>query len=51
MTDVVLVAVIVAFFVAAAFLVGALGRVIAGSGDDAGYEEASGPEPEPGRRA
>jgi hypothetical protein len=35
MSDVVLIATIVAFFLAAALLVRALDRVIAGSGDDA----------------
>ncbi len=53
MTDVVLIATIVVFFVAAASLVGVLDRVIADSGDDAGpdHEEPSGPGPEPGRPA
>src|ERR1017187_9071100 len=44
-TDIVLVAIIVGFFLAAALLVRVLGRVIAGSGDDAG----PGGELEPGR--
>lgn len=47
MTDIVLVAIIVGFFLAAALLVRVLGRVIAGSGDDAGPGE----ELEPGRPA
>ena len=59
MTDVVLIAIITAFFVAAALLAGALTRVIADSGDDAGpgpdagpgYEEAPGAGPGPGRPA
>jgi hypothetical protein len=59
MTDVVLIATIVAFFVVAAFLVRVLDRVVAGSGDDAGPEQDAGPgqdeaprpELQPGRRA
>jgi len=39
MSDVVLIATIVVFFVAAAALVGVLNRVIADSGDDAGPED------------
>ena len=56
MTDVILVATIGVFFLAAALLVGVLGRVIAGSGsgEDAGPEEDADPrsprpELEPGR--
>ncbi len=50
MTDVILVAVIVAFFVAAAQLVRVLGRVVADSDDDAGpEEEPSGQKLEAGR--
>jgi hypothetical protein len=55
--DVILIATILVFFLAAAQLVRALGRVIAGSGgagpeDDAGPEdEASGQELQPGRSA
>jgi hypothetical protein len=44
MTDVILIATIVAFFVAAAFLVKVLDRVVTGSGDDAGPEQDGGPE-------
>ena len=53
MSDVVLIATIVVFFVAAAALVGVLNRVIADSGDDAGPEdeELPGTGPEPGRPA
>jgi hypothetical protein len=51
MTDVVLVATIVVFFVAAALLVQVLDRMIAGSGDelDPDEEEAEAARPEPGR--
>ena len=46
MTDVVFIAIIGVFFLAAALLVQALGRVVADSGDDAGLKEAlPGPEP------
>jgi hypothetical protein len=50
MSDVVLIATIVVFFVAAAALAGVLNRVIADSGDDAGPEdeELSGTGPGPG---
>jgi len=50
MSDVLLIAIIVVFFVAAAALVGVLNGVIANPGDDAGseYEEPSGTGPEPG---
>jgi len=56
MTDVLLIATIVVFFVAAALLVRALDRVIAGSGDEASPDEeeeaeASGPQLQPGRPA
>ncbi len=57
MTDVVLIATIVVFFVAAALLVRVLDRMIAGSGDEAGRDEeaaeadASTRELEPGRPA
>ncbi len=44
MTDVILIATIVAFFVATALLVRVLDRMIVGSGTDAGLDdEASGP--------
>jgi hypothetical protein len=43
-TDVILIATILAFFLAAAQLVRALGRVIADSGDDAGPEDDAGPD-------
>ncbi len=51
MTDVVLIATIVVFFMAAAALVGVLNQVIAGAGDDAVPEEEapSGAALEPGR--
>jgi hypothetical protein len=49
--DVILIATILVFFLAAAQLVRALGRVIAGSGDDAGLEDEAGPEDEGGRWA
>jgi hypothetical protein len=50
MTDVVLIAVIVAFFVAAAFLVRVLDHMIthAGLDSDSG-DEGAGAQPEPGR--
>jgi hypothetical protein len=57
MTDVVLIATIVVFFVAAALLVRVLDRMIAGSGDEAGPDEhaaeadASARDLEPGRPA
>jgi hypothetical protein len=54
MTDVVLIATIVVFFVAAALLVRVLDRMIAGSGDEAGRDEeaeVSSRELEPGRPA
>ncbi len=54
MEDVLLIAVIVAFFVAAALLVRALDGMITRSGDEAGpQDEAGAPErePEPGRSA
>jgi len=54
MTDVILVVVIVAFFLAAAQLVRVLGRVVADSDSDSDAgteEEPSGPELEPGRVA
>jgi hypothetical protein len=57
-TDVILIATIVVFFLAAAQLVRVLGRVIAGSGDDAGPEDDAAPQGEaseqvlePGRSA
>jgi len=52
MTDVIVVVVIVAFFLAAAQLVRVLDRVVAdspGDAGDAGPEEPSGQELEPGR--
>jgi hypothetical protein len=52
MTDVVLVATIVVFFVAAALLVRVLDRMIAASGDEAGPDEeemATTARPEPER--
>ena len=49
MADVILIAVIVAFFVAGAFLVRVLDHMIAHAGlDSDSGDEASGPEPEPG---
>jgi hypothetical protein len=56
MTDVVMIATIVAFFVAAALLVRALDRMIAHSGAEADLDEDPDPaaaarDPEPGRRA
>jgi hypothetical protein len=42
--DVILIATILVFFVAAALLVSVLGRMIAGSGGDAGQEDDVGPE-------
>jgi hypothetical protein len=49
MTDVILVAVIVAFFVAGALLVRVLDRMISRAGRDADPEDqASGPQPGPG---
>jgi hypothetical protein len=57
MTDVILIATIVVFFVAAALLVRVLDRMIAGSRDEAGPDEeaaeadASGHELEPDRMA
>jgi hypothetical protein len=48
MADVILVAVIVAFFVAGAFLVRVLDHMIAHAGlDSDSGDEAAGPEPEP----
>ena len=51
MTDVIVIAIIVAFFLLAALLVGALDRLIASSGSDAGDQEELDAEParEPGR--
>ena len=56
MTDIILLATIVAFFVAAALLVRVLDRMIAGSGTDADFDPAPDPHPpvspadaEPGR--
>jgi hypothetical protein len=50
MTDVILLAVIVAFFVAGALLVRVLDHMIAHAGVDSDLnDEAAGPEPEPGR--
>jgi hypothetical protein len=56
MTDVIVIAVIVAFFLLAALLVSALDRLIANSGNDAEYEDAeyeeerdAGPARAPGR--
>jgi hypothetical protein len=49
MTDVILIAVIVAFFVGGAFLVRVLDHMIAHAGMDSDLDdEAAGPEPEPG---
>jgi hypothetical protein len=47
MTDVIVIAIIVAFFLLAALLVGALDRLIASSGSDADYEDEL--DAEPGR--
>jgi hypothetical protein len=56
MTDIILLATIVAFFVAAALLVRVLDRMIAGSGTDADFDPDPDPDPqvspadaEPGR--
>jgi hypothetical protein len=49
MTDIVLIATIVAFFVAAALLVRVIDRMIAG-GKEAGADEEDGAELEPGGR-
>jgi hypothetical protein len=50
MTDIILVAVIVAFFMAGALLVRVLDHMIAHAGlDSDSDDEASGPEPEAGR--
>jgi hypothetical protein len=50
MTDVILIAVIVAFFVGGALLIRVLDHMIAHSGlDTDSDDESSGPEPEPGR--
>ena len=53
MTDVIVIAIIVVFFLGAALLVRALDRLIAVSGTDADLEDeaASGPEREPERSA
>jgi hypothetical protein len=52
MTDIILIAVIVAFFVAAALMVRVLDHMISGSGPDADPgDEASPPEVESGRLA
>jgi hypothetical protein len=48
MTDVILLAVIVAFFVAGALLVRVLDHMIAHGGLDSDSDEAAEPEPEPG---
>jgi hypothetical protein len=47
MTDVILLAVIVAFFAAAALLVGVIDRMIAHAGDEAGAPGEDGAELEP----
>ena len=51
MTDVIMIATIVAFFVAAALLVQALGRIVADAADDADQEEAPERPLEPARPA
>ena len=52
MTDVILIATILVFFLAAALLVGAVGGVVAASGDDAGPEDGAAEQGiEPGRPA
>ncbi len=53
MTDVIVIAIIVVFFLLAALLVGRLDRLIASSGTDADYEDdpADDPDPEPERPA
>jgi hypothetical protein len=48
MTDVILIAVIVAFFVAGALLVRVLDRMITHAGLDFDSDDEAGPEPEPG---
>jgi len=50
MTDVILIAVIVAFFVAAALLVGVIDRMIVGAREDVEAGEDDGAELEPGSR-
>jgi len=52
MTDVILIATILVFFLVAALLVGAVERVVAASGDDAGPEDGVAEQGiEPGRPA
>ncbi len=52
MTDVILIATILVFFLVAALLVGAVERVVAASGDDAGPEDGVSEQGiEPGRPA
>ena len=48
MTDIILIAVIVAFFVAAALLVRVIDRMIADVSEEAGADEEDGVELEPG---
>jgi len=50
MTDIILIAVIVAFFVAAALLVRVIDRMIAGASEEVGADEETGAELEPGSR-
>jgi len=50
MTDIVLIAVIVAFFAAAALLVKVIDRMIAGASEETDTREEDGTEPEPGSR-
>ena len=51
MTDIVLIATIVAFFVAAAFLVGVIDRMIAGASEEQAAPGEDGAELEPGSRS
>ena len=50
MTDIILIATMVAFFAAAALLVRVIDRTIVSTAGDAGAGDAAGKEPEPGRR-
>ena len=51
MTDIVFVAAIVAFFIAAALLVGVIDRMIAGASEEQVAPEEDGAELEPGSRS
>jgi hypothetical protein len=50
MQDVILIAVIVAFFVGAALLVRVIDGMIVRAGQDAGAEDDAGTQPQPGRQ-